>query len=451
MICLVCPWGNATGGTELLHQLGYTLNNLNYDARMYYIYEEKYIPACNPQFEKYEVSRIEYVPDGNDDIIILPELIARQIHSFDGVKYAKKILWWMSVDNAGLSCEDEKVLKGYDNLLHFVQSYYAKEYVTDHLGIPSDRVYYLSDYIGTRFLNVPNNPNRQNIVLFNPRKGFGKTSELIKNSNANILWRALEGISCDDMPKVLLSAKVYVDFGNHPGKDRFPREAVSCGCRVITGRRGAAAYYEDVMLPDGLKIDDNEDSQEILKKIYSLIAGYNENSVLYEEYYNFIHEEFHLFEIDVYKIFEKIVPNKIIFNYENDRDFETAICNAIENQSYKKAYNLVVMYRSKKGREYKDYDEKFLLLEAYVRFGLKQYEIAEYMINNITKLNVHNYEAHLLLAEVLYYNKSSNDRIIRISKAIEDAILESEGTSDFMLVGKRAEDILSMLKEELLG
>jgi len=33
--------------------------------------------------------------------------------------------------------------------------------------------------------------------------------------------------------------QVYIDFGHHPGQDRLPREAVQCGCVVITGKRGS--------------------------------------------------------------------------------------------------------------------------------------------------------------------------------------------------------------------
>ena len=33
--------------------------------------------------------------------------------------------------------------------------------------------------------------------------------------------------------------QVYIDFGHHPGQDRLPREAVQCGCVVITGTRGS--------------------------------------------------------------------------------------------------------------------------------------------------------------------------------------------------------------------
>lgn len=451
MICIICPWGNATGGTELLHQLGNVLNNLGFDARMYYIYERAGMPACNPQFEKYEVERTESISDNKGDLIIFPELIAKKLSLFDGIKNAQKILWWLSVDNAELTSDEEKALSLNEGLIHFVQSYYSEDYVTNHLRIPAGRVFYISDYIGTRFLNAPKDTERQNIVLFNPRKGFDKTSDLIKHSNASVMWRALEGVSGDVMPQILLSSKVYIDFGNHPGKDRFPREAVACGCRVLTGKRGSAMYYGDVMLPDELKIEDNEEPRVILQKIYSLIANYDNNGGLYEKYDRFIHEEFHLFEIDAYRVFNKIVfpENEDIF--EGDADFMSDIANAIYEQNYRSAYQYVVRYRSQqqKGREIVDYSEEFLLLESYVRFGLRQYDIAEYMLNGILENNERNYEASILLAEVLYYNSSAINRLERTMKAINQALEMSASSEDEQIVNTRAMELISHIKDEI--
>lgn len=451
MISIVCPWGNATGGTELLHQLGNVLNNLGFDACMYYIGERKGIPACNPQFERYEVSRTEYISDGEKDILIFPELIAKHQYLFEGIKNARKILWWLSVDNANLTVDEENELRLKEDLIHFVQSYYAEDYVVNHLGIPADRVFYLSDYIGTRFLNAPKITNRQNIVLFNPRKGFEKTSELIKNSNASIMWRALEGVSGDIIPQLLLSSKVYIDFGNHPGKDRFPREAVACGCRVLTGKRGAAAYYGDVMLPDELKIEDDEDPRTILSKIYSLIDNYNGNENLYEEYNRSIHEEFHLFETDAFRTFSKITfSEKRETSYDNDRAMSD-IANAIYEQDYRKAFQHIVAFRceNQKDGKHVEYTEEFLLLECYARLGLKQYEIVEYMLNNILEHNQTNYEAHILLAEALYYNQNAFNRLERIMKAINKSLEMSANTDDAKIIDARAMELISSIKGEV--
>ena len=48
MIYVMSPTGVATGGTELLQQLCYTLNQQNIEAKMYYIGEYKGSPGFEP-------------------------------------------------------------------------------------------------------------------------------------------------------------------------------------------------------------------------------------------------------------------------------------------------------------------------------------------------------------------------------------------------------------------
>ncbi len=37
-------------------------------------------------------------------------------------------------------------------------------------------------------------------------------------------------------------AKLYIDFGYHPGKERMPREACLLDCCLIIGKDGSAKY-----------------------------------------------------------------------------------------------------------------------------------------------------------------------------------------------------------------
>ncbi|MCX7738527.1 MAG: hypothetical protein N2Z80_03840 [Hydrogenothermaceae bacterium] len=74
------------------------------------------------------------------------------------------------------------------------------------------------------------------------------------------------------MIDILKKAKVYIDFGNHTGKDRIPREAAMLECCVITGRRGIAKYREDVPIPENYKIEDKvENIPLILSKKYETV------------------------------------------------------------------------------------------------------------------------------------------------------------------------------------
>jgi hypothetical protein len=51
------------------------------------------------------------------------------------------------------------------------------------------------------------------------------------------------------------AAKLYIDFGHHPGRDRMPREAAMHGCCLITGRLGSAGNAIDLPIPNQYKLD----------------------------------------------------------------------------------------------------------------------------------------------------------------------------------------------------
>lgn len=72
-------------------------------------------------------------------------------------------------------------------------------------------------------------------------------------------------------------AKVYIDFGSHPGKDRIPREAALSGCVVITGKRGAAANDIDINIPAEFKFDIESTCGDIIKKIRDVFENFEEN------------------------------------------------------------------------------------------------------------------------------------------------------------------------------
>ena len=75
MIYIFCPRGNATGGTELLHQLGYKLNQFGFDASMYYYGDDDGRPATHPHFLKYDVPISTIVSDQIDNCFVYPEIM----------------------------------------------------------------------------------------------------------------------------------------------------------------------------------------------------------------------------------------------------------------------------------------------------------------------------------------------------------------------------------------
>ncbi len=60
----------------------------------------------------------------------------------------------------------------------------------------------------------------------------------------------IHNMSKAQVQDTLFSAKIYIDFGHHPGKDRIPREAAMAGAIVLVHAAGAADYYDDYPLAD---------------------------------------------------------------------------------------------------------------------------------------------------------------------------------------------------------
>lgn len=314
-----------TGGTELCHQLVYTINVLGGNAKILYRLAEdgKYL---NPAFQKY-VDCYDIVDEKifNDyeGIIVIPEVDTLLIPKF---KKAKVYLWWMSVDNyfryqnLKYVYEEKKLLrtvkyfltsyqfkrkylplKDMSNVtLHLAQSEYAVDFLYEH-GF--DNVKYLSDFINEDYVAKSSkmmNTKKENIVLYNPSKGLLYTKKIMKY-NPNIKFIPLQNMSNEKMMDCMSRAKVYIDFGAHPGKDRMPREAALMGCCIITGKRGSAAF-KDVDIPEKYKFEDKNTS---LKKISATIEK------IFNDYDNTIEE------YDFYR--KKIVGEKQVF-YDNVKE-----------------------------------------------------------------------------------------------------------------------------------
>ena len=77
----------------------------------------------------------------------------------------------------------------------------------------------------------------------------------------------------DAVGGALRRARVYVDFGHLPGKDRMPREAVAAGAVVFVRRRGAGVNAEDFPVPDFFRFDDDDvASGELHRRVAAVLA-----------------------------------------------------------------------------------------------------------------------------------------------------------------------------------
>ncbi len=320
-IFIACPAYFKTGGTELLHQLA---NELNKFTNVYIFYFDcKFNHPTNSSFLKYNVKFVKEISnkDNNiNNILIVPEVNTDLLYKYNKMQ---RSIWWLSIDNFFVnhkaSYYDDfrsKIMNYYRSLLnlkfefgfnknkytHMAQSYYAVDYLKNK-GIKE--VIYLSDYINPIYLDEKDNQLlKEDIVLYNPKKGLKFTKKIIRICNENIKFVPLINLSNDEVSVLLKKSKVYIDFGEHPGKDRFPREAVASGCCIITGKKGAAKNSKDIPIPRQYKFADNEKNIPlIINKIGDCLMNYETNNKKFSEYRDMIKGEKEYFQRDVLEIF----------------------------------------------------------------------------------------------------------------------------------------------------
>ncbi len=308
MIYILSSTHAATGGTELLQQLCFQLNCNEIPAAMYYT--EKY----NDSKVKGKFDKMYHNPFTNEigdkAIAVVPET---EFDSFQKIKdkFEDVYIWWLSVDNYYGSgriktnfyrnlyrrIKHNRNLKLFRSSYHCVQSEYARLYLINEIGINKEKIYYLSDYINDEYLRNRDIElsNKEDIILYNPKKGYEFTRRLI-NAMPEYNWLPLENMNNQEMVNAFTKAKLYVDFGNHPGKDRIPREAAMFYCCIITGRKGAANNDEDIPILAKYKIDEDKSEIDAVKK------------VIEETVYNY---ENQLSDFHTYR--EKILSEKKLF------------------------------------------------------------------------------------------------------------------------------------------
>jgi hypothetical protein len=347
-IYIACPANSVTGGPELLHQLAYHLrNDLQIHAFMYYydFRPGKFESPVHSEYRVYELPYVLEIPKNDDNsknILIVPEVhkALKLLLNFINIR---KGIWFLSVDNyyiskltkrnyfiqRAINKISERIFKkrlldfditSQEVLSKLIQKYdyrtdpllkLANFYMTNtYRGLrwfsELKPLYYLSEYLNKSFLEAQTDiSKKEDIVVYNPKKGFSFTKKIISSAK-DIKFIPLINMTREEVIKILQRAKVYIDFGNHPGKDRIPREAAILGCCVITGKRGSAAFFEDVPIPDEYKFEDKEESiPKIIEKIKDCFKNFEERYKDFEYYRKVIRNEPQKFIEDLKRIFIK--------------------------------------------------------------------------------------------------------------------------------------------------
>lgn len=339
-VYIICPGGLTTGGAELLHQLAATLRQNGRDAHIVYHPFDR--PCETPAvYAGYGVSvaRRSDIPAGA--AVVLPEVYTEQARDFSDYRL---YLWWLSVDNfrAGLGAARiarwlpaplvpyaralVRQFAPLRNLIriagksggtaslshvhtHLHQSEFARQFLeANGLGPTAP----LGDYINDDYLDLIANPPtvpRENLIAFNPLKGADKTRAIVAELAAqgiDAIPTPIRGYTRAQVRDLLSRAKLYIDFGNHPGKDRIPREAAAMGACVIVNRRGSAGNAIDVPLPDDYKVDDEADgfAAEAARKIRAVLDDFPSHRHKFDAYRQRIAGEHNEFVRHALAIFE---------------------------------------------------------------------------------------------------------------------------------------------------
>lgn len=269
-ILVVCPANCATGGPEAIHEFVHRMNKLEgVHARIWYWNIKK----SEPTPEEYRRYCCEYVteqPPGYDGVLIVPEIWANRVMDYPA---AVRAVWWLGVDAyAGWTPERERgrFLEDED-IVHIAQSEYAFDFLR-RLGVK--RLCKCTDIVNADFYEAFTERERSDVVLYNPAKITPFTRQIFAACKG-VSFRPIEHMTRAEVIEAMRRSKLYIDFGEFPGRERIPREAVLQGCCIITSKIGAAAYREDF---DHDYKYDSKDSHiwAIAAKIRHVLAHYYE-------------------------------------------------------------------------------------------------------------------------------------------------------------------------------
>jgi hypothetical protein len=331
-IFLACPANLQTGGPEAMHQLCDKINGIHSaKVKAYMLYlkvlptdsgEERYIhaksakvlpcyervypnllvPESFPSFDASIDSKSDS-PCYTSDLIIWPECWTHimdkdpedsTLSNIAKRRFHQMAIWWLSVDNNNSRFKEWKSRK---DILHLHQSNYAREYILSHLDEEDKsltQILPLTEFIPTRIDRSSfSSLNRDIDILYNPFKGIHFTDAIKERSESHFSFVPIGGerrLDPEEVTKLLHRAKIYIDFGPHPGMDRLPREAALANCIVITNMSGSAKYDEDIPIPKQYKVQEF-DVDLIHKLICECLRNYDTRVNDFDRYRKWIDEQ----------------------------------------------------------------------------------------------------------------------------------------------------------------
>lgn len=238
-ILVACPSNCATGGPEAIHQFVSTMDKQDGVDAFVWFWGASESPMPD-EYKRYGCEYVTEIPDGFDGVLVFPEIWANETLRYP--EYTRAV-WWLGVDAYAswtAPTEQGAFLKD-DRIIHIAQSEYARDFLKK-LGVK--RVLKCDDTVNSDFYIENDDIDRGNDVLYNPAKATPFMKEII-DACPDITFKPITGMTRAEVIDTMRHSKLFVDFGEFPGRERMPREAVLCGCCLITSKIGAAAYIKD--------------------------------------------------------------------------------------------------------------------------------------------------------------------------------------------------------------
>ena len=318
MIYIVSKGNYVSGGPETLHQAANLFASMGQRVGMYYV--QPHTNEIPERFKDYNIKVVNRIVDSEENILIVPET---QTYVLAKYKKIKKCIWWLSLENylnteplflvkwrmkvnhwpsimfpialLGMIAKGKIHLYRYHfedggEFYHTYNCEYVHQYIVNH-GVPEDRTLYLCGPLNQSFFESAKKlygQRRDNIILYNPKKGKEFTQKLIAAARVqgiNADFHPIQSMTPNQIVKLMSHSKIYMDFGNFPGPERIPREAVTMGCNIITSKNGAAANEIDVPISNDVKFDiKDENIPVIINKIRDMLENYERYYPYYNEY-----------------------------------------------------------------------------------------------------------------------------------------------------------------------
>jgi hypothetical protein len=191
------------------------------------------------------------------------------------------------------------------NITHLVGSFYAK--ITLEKSGAKD-IKNLTQTISKTFLERQKETfdiKKKDMILYNPKKGYRFTKKIIYNNKMHT-FVPIKNYSELEVYNLMSNAKVYIDFGNFPGPERLPREAVILNCIIITGNQGASKYYNDVMINGKYKFKSKiKNVKYISKLIDDIFSNYSVHLINMQDYKKKVEKSYIQFLDDIIEVFKE--------------------------------------------------------------------------------------------------------------------------------------------------